>query len=172
LGEPGDYRREIIGSSRGELHAQFQDVPAAGEHLGCGVFFDHLKARQGDDEVNVYLFQAAAGDTNGDAQIDNADLQRILGANSFNQPGDWGWSEGDFTGDGVVNNNDLQAILATNLFNTGPYAATTSTVPEPGTAAMLLGGVVALLIAARRRAGDCPNFCGRTPQKWDCPLPP
>jgi hypothetical protein len=19
--------------------------------------------------------------------------------------------------------------------------------------------------------GDCPDFCGRTPKKWDCPLP-
>jgi hypothetical protein len=52
------------------------------------------------------------GDANLDAQVNSADLQRLLAA--FNIPG--AWDRGDFNYDGIVNSADLQALLAT--FNT------------------------------------------------------
>jgi xanthine dehydrogenase accessory factor len=39
------------------------------------------------------------------------------------------------------------------------------------TVAEIAVSIAAQLIAVRRKKllGDCPKFCGRTPQKWDCP---
>jgi len=31
---------------------------------------------------------------------------------------------------------------------------------------------IRLAVDRNRQIGDCPDFCGRKPQKWDCPLPP
>jgi hypothetical protein len=52
------------------------------------------------------------GDANLDAQVNSADLQRLLAF--FNNGG--GWDQGDFNYDGIVNSADLQALLFT--FNT------------------------------------------------------
>ncbi len=103
------------------------------------------------------MFQAAAGDTDGDREINNNDLQQILGANSFNNPGTWDWTQGDFDGNGLVDNSDLQLVLATGLFNAGVYGAVAPAagpvvVPEPGTLVLLAGAVLGLLLWWRRRA--------------------
>lgn len=103
-------------------------------HLGNGVF---LTRRTGDyppvhpgityqhDSVEVHLFQACPGDTNGDGYLETRDIQALLAANSFlnHAGGPWQWWQGDFTGDGLVDGQDISAILATNLWDTPqPYA--------------------------------------------------
>ncbi len=160
-GPLGDYGRktETVISAAGNVTGTFGSEPAAGEHLGAGVFYDSLSyAANG---VDVDLLQAAAGDTDGDADIDNTDLQLILGAGSFNNGTGFDWPQGDFDGDTDVDNSDLQLILATNLFGAGSYAATAGgagtvgAVPEPSTLVMLGGAALGLLLfwRGRRRAG-------------------
>jgi len=152
----GDAAHTIIMAPN--IIGTFAQEPAAGEHLGHGVFL--LGVWYTNTTVDVGLFQAAAGDVDGNREINNSDLQQILGANSFNHPGDWGWPQGDFNCDGLVNNTDLQLILATGLFGTGPYAASADgmpdgspiSVPEPGTLLMLACGLIGLWWRRRRRA--------------------
>jgi hypothetical protein len=82
------------------------------------------------------------GDANGDGKVDETDAQALAT--------NWGtstneWSNGDFNDDGVVNILDA-AILAAH-WGTGVTEGTT-TVPEPGVFALLLG--LALALAPRR----------------------
>ena len=87
------------------------------------------------------------GDVDGDGHTDVSDLN-IIGIN-------WQMSgktkeEGDLTGDGNVDAADLN-VLALNwqTWSDGPPAA--ATVPEPGTAALLLVGLLAASGTVRKR---------------------
>ena len=82
------------------------------------------------------------GDFNLDGLIDTTDLT-ILGTNYGGV--DVGWAGGDVNGDGVVDTTDL-TVMATYF----GFVAEDHIVPEPGSAALLLLGVSALL---RRRRG-------------------
>ncbi len=154
LASIGNESRQII-STAGETSIGSIGIEplAGGGHLGYGVFLDEDLDFGGGLRVN--LFQAAAGDTNGDRQVNNTDLQEILGAGSFGTGDGWGWAQGDFNGDLAVNNGDLQLILATGFFGAGPYAAVAAeggavVVPEPAAPLLLLSGG-ALLLWWRRR---------------------
>ena len=133
---------------------RFADVPAVGDHLGHGVFLtDRGENLQGvtytAHTVEVDVLQAAPGDTDGDRQIDQADLQRILGADSFGNGTGFDWADGDFDGDTDVDNTDLMLVLATGLFQkTESYAAV---APEPTMLVLLAGGAIGLLPVIRRR---------------------
>jgi len=106
---------------------------------------------------NLVLFQAIAGDTDGNRDVNGFDIQAILSANKFGKPLAADWTEGDFTGDGFVNGFDIQAILSANQFGKGPYASGeagiggANAVPEPGAMVMLLGGLAGLVLLAVRR---------------------
>ncbi len=157
-GEWGESTHTIVQVSGDEaaIIDTFVNEPTPGEHLGHGVF--HQEVVYGADEttVEVSVFQAAPGDVDGDRQIDNGDLQAILGAGSFNNPGEWSWPQGDFNGNGSVGNDDLQMILATGLFGGGVYAADAGAVvvPEPGTLMLLVGGLIGLFWLRRHRASS------------------
>ena len=143
----------------GRIVDSFANEPAIGGHLGYGVFHQGAWYNFAAGVVREEVFQAAAGDIDGDGQIDNGDLQGILSANSFNVLGDWDWSQGDFDGDGLVDNGDLQLVLATGYFGDGLYVAAPSwgsrgklvIIPEPPVLILLLSGLVTL--AGFRRLG-------------------
>ena len=84
------------------------------------------------------------GDANSDGVVDSLDAS-ILASNW--QGTNKGWGQGDFNGDGKVDDVDA-TILASNW-----QSASAASVPEPGSAALLLGMVFAML-------GLC-RFAGR-----------
>ncbi len=142
---------------------EFASLPAAGEHLGRGAYLTSIDVSPANFdaslEADLGLFQAASGDTDGDRDVDNADLQLILGANSFNNGSGFDWTEGDFDGDTDVDNADLQLVLATGLFGTGGYAAAAPgmlehgavVVPEPSTLLLLASGAIGFVLLTIRK---------------------
>ncbi len=100
--------------------------------LALGQFYD-------DTNSVLQLLATAPGDANGDLIVNIADFGLLAG--NFNQPGIWG--QGDFDGNGVTNINDF-GLLAANFngdFDELSAAAAEigiTFVPEPGTAAILL----------------------------------
>jgi hypothetical protein len=164
LAAVGDTSRVVMSTSgESAIDGEFTAAPLAGDHLGAGIFASNQGPNgqvvtYSDTEVTVDLFQAIAGDTDGNRDVNGFDIQAILSANKFGKPLAADWTEGDFTGDGFVNGFDIQAILSANQFGKGPYAAAevavggASAVPEPGTIVMLLAGLAGLLMVWRRRA--------------------
>lgn len=161
----GETSRTLIHTlEEASILGRFAEEPEAGEYLGHGVF---LRGVAYDWEtLNVDLFQAAAGDTDGNGDVNGFDIQAILSSNKFGTPQAADWRDGDFTGDGIVNGFDIQAILSANLFGTGPYAAAQPglpagepaggvggrAVPEPGTWVLLAGGLLSgLALRGRKR---------------------
>ncbi|MCX7424822.1 MAG: VPDSG-CTERM sorting domain-containing protein [Planctomycetia bacterium] len=86
------------------------------------------------------------GDANGDRTVNDEDAS-VLGANWLQSGEGIGWAQGDFNGDHVVNDKDA-AIMAAHYGETAPGGIS---VPEPSTAALLLGLALAGLAAWRRR---------------------
>lgn len=119
-----------------------QSGPPSGwglESLGLGV------AHYGDFFENIDLtpFASNLADTNRDGAVDEADLSTLLS--------NWGSavplgsvSRGDANGDGVVGQRDLRLLLAGWTSEAAPSIA----IPEPGTLALLLPAMAAVL---RRR---------------------
>lgn len=88
-----------------------------------------------------------SGDANGDGSVNGTDLNAVL--SHYNQSG-MDWVRGDFNRDGSVNGTDLNTVLST--YNQSYFSATAA-VPEPGTAALLGGTILAIcgwLIRRRR----------------------
>jgi len=133
----GDETRTIISGPLAEdtvteLPYPFSQEPLTGPgaqgHLGYGVFLTEDGANsQGvtynSNSVEVDLFQAADGDTNGNRNVDSGDTEAILAGGKFGTGQPATWPEGDFTGDGLCDGADMEAMLATGLFGTGAYAA-------------------------------------------------
>jgi hypothetical protein len=143
----GDHALRLIESPDGGLIGAFATEPAAQEHLGFGAF--NQGVAYSTDSVDLHVFQAIAGDTDGNRDVNGFDIQSILSANKFGKPVAADWTEGDFTGDGFVNGFDIQAILSANQFGKGPYASMGGSeamvaVPEPSTFLMAIMGVVFL----------------------------
>ncbi|MBN2474047.1 MAG: PEP-CTERM sorting domain-containing protein [Pirellulales bacterium] len=128
----GDKTRTLVSAAGpAGIAGTFATEPLPNEHLGCGVFYQGLTYHP--DAVDVDLFQAAPGDTDGSRFINGIDIQNILAANKFGQNLEADWTEGDFDNNKRVNGLDIQAILAANLFGMQvPYAAMDSGKPGDG----------------------------------------
>ena len=129
-----------------------------GEHLRDGIFVDAIHYNLND--IMVDILQAAPGDLDGNKQVDSDDIQQLLAALSYNNPGAgpgpsgaWDWIHGDFTGDGLVDSDDIQAMLGAGFLNAGPYAAIRGNVvvPEPSTIALSVLALLSLLAHSHRR---------------------
>ncbi len=84
-----------------------------------------------------------AGDTNNNGIVDEDDAA-LMAANWLRSTGAR-WAQGDFNGDKAVNDVDA-AILAANWHRTASSSAVASTsMPEPGTAKLLLLGLLILI---------------------------
>ena len=120
----GDHPITILTAS--SVSGTFANVPPPNNgvdqgHIGHGQFFEGINYNPTNAIVNI--FQAAAGDTNGDKFVDTDDITNILSAALF-ETGEFGdWTQGDFTGDFLVDTEDITAILNLALFETGAYAA-------------------------------------------------
>jgi hypothetical protein len=103
------------------------------------------------NSVNL-LLDALAGDLNLDGFVGIADLNLVLG--NWNQNVTAGiWQLGDPTADGFVGIADLNTVLGNWNAGTppgGPGPGDLSSVPEPGSAAVLVFGGLSVLL--RRRA--------------------
>ena len=142
---------------------------AAGGAFSSGQIFSSTVGAAGlalgwtDDTSSqtVIVKPAMFGDATLDGVVNSDDLVKVL--TSYNQSGTW--STGDFTYDGVVNSDDLVKVL-TSYNQTIPAGfsveganldapaiallngAGITTVPEPGTFALLAAGLLGLLAYA------------------------
>ena len=87
------------------------------------------------------------GDANHDLVVDGDDAA-ILAANWL---GPGGWDQGDFNGDGIV--NDIDATIMASNWNWQPGNSGTN-VPEPGTVALALAGLLTLLADYKSNPGS------------------
>ena len=125
--EWGDCTRSII-TVGGGVSGMFDVGPAAGTHLGFGVFATDLGANlqpvsYAVDAVLVDLFQAAPGDTDGNRKVEGWDILSILQAGLFGDgvTAEAVWGNGDFNADHKVSGEDILALLQTGLFGDGTY---------------------------------------------------
>ncbi|MEM8784017.1 MAG: PEP-CTERM sorting domain-containing protein [Planctomycetota bacterium] len=100
-----------------------------------------------DVELLVQSFaRTFVGDAQLDGVIDQADLNAVL--NGWGNTG-VGWADGDFNGNNRIEQGDLNAVLNNWGSRFAPSFAANPSVPEPGVAA-LLGGGIGLLLRRRR----------------------
>ncbi|OHB71161.1 MAG: hypothetical protein A2V70_16205 [Planctomycetes bacterium RBG_13_63_9] len=104
-----------------------------------------------DNASEIYSFDFTSTVIPGDADFDGtvtfADFNAL--ANHYGMAG-VGWREGDFSGDGTVRFEDFNT-LANHFGNSSVASGGAKPVPEPAAAAMLLGGLLALLCRWSRR---------------------
>ncbi len=85
----GLNRRVLVQSGEGFV-GTWQEMPPAGSSLGYGVFLKDVAIEPFDSQFAMVtdLFQAFAGDANGDEHFDSADLVSIFQAGHFEQAGE------------------------------------------------------------------------------------
>ncbi len=118
-------------------------LPNEGDYLGAGMWFGnatddpvdkkgvyYVGRRPGSTDPNdpaeavqIGVFQAAPGDTDGNRKVEGQDILNILQAGLF---GDGvtleaNWGNGDFNADSKISGEDILALLGTGLFGDGTY---------------------------------------------------
>ena len=97
-------------------------------------------------------FNSYIGDSNLDGEFNSSDMVVVFTAGEYEDTVamNSSWVEGDWDGDGDFTSGDLVFAFTIGGYEQGPRAAVAS-VPEPASVMGLLTGMVALLIARRRR---------------------
>jgi hypothetical protein len=96
--------------------------PNAAQHAGFGVFLRDTIYDDAHASIDLRLYQAGAGDADGDGQFDSSDLVKVFVAGKYetNLPADW--TEGDWTGDSRFSTDDLIAAFQQGTYETVPGA--------------------------------------------------
>jgi len=136
----GTYR--VIESSDGTLAGQFEHV------TGIAMYAGLVDVNYTLDAVTITLnWDYLPGDLNADGFVGIDDLSIILA--HWNQSVATAvLSAGDISGDGFVGIDDLNAVLGNWNAGAPPKGETTSSIPEP-TTALLMVGVVGALVQRR-----------------------
>ena len=143
LGEFG----ELDGTSIPLSYGVAGTAPNEGDYLGAGIWFGNASDDPTGEsgvyytsmKVDIGVFQAAPGDTDGNRKVEGQDILNILQAGLF---GDGvttaaNWGNGDFNADGKISGEDILALLGTGLFGDGTY---------PDSAAAAAGAGVKLVV--------------------------
>jgi len=135
----GDHQETIVqltSLDEQPIEYSFATIPAdtgKESHIGFGQFFRGITDVDAADvtEIDATVFQAAVGDTDGNAVVDILDILSIkTSPKGFGKAvTDAEWTDGDFVGatlndpaNGTVDILDILAIKQLGLFGTGPYA--------------------------------------------------
>ncbi|MFM7244243.1 MAG: beta strand repeat-containing protein [Planctomycetaceae bacterium] len=100
---------------------------------------------------------AASGDTDLDGLVDILDAANFVAGGRYDAGIAADWQDGDFTYDGLLDILDAAEFLGTGLYDAGGYLPSPgppmAAVPEPATAAWVVGAAVAASLLSRRRGG-------------------
>ena len=125
-------------------------LPLDGDYLGAGIWFgnegsdgiEYVGRAVPEDAasaVEIGVFQAAPGDTDGNRKVEGQDILNILQAGLFGDgvTTEANWGNGDFNSDSKISGEDILALLGTGLFGDGTY---------PDSAAAAAGAGVKLVV--------------------------
>jgi hypothetical protein len=90
------------------------------------------------------------GDADLNGEFNSGDFVRVFQAGKFETGQGATWDQGDWNGDKVFNSSDFVTAFQDGGFENGPRGAVAA-VPEPGTATMMLLGLLSLMGVTRRR---------------------
>lgn len=92
-------------------------------------------------DVRVWVHDLARtwlGDANLNGQFSTDDLVDVFQAGKYETGDPASWASGDWNSDGLFNSGDLVLVLQEGGYESGPRPSLTATVPEPGSAFLLL----------------------------------
>ena len=141
--EDGGFKGEFGPSSPGGSiplsYGVAGTLPNEGDYLGAGLWFGNAgndgvyypgrdNAPNPSPEiaataVQIGVFQAAPGDTDGNRKVEGQDILNILQAGLFGDgvTPEANWGNGDFNSDSKISGEDILALLGTGLFGDGTY---------------------------------------------------
>ncbi len=141
--EWGDQTRTIV---TGAVSGFFDNLPPDPDgHISRGVFLTDQGANgqtitYNPNSIDVDLFQAGPGDTDGNRKVEGPDILAILTASLFgdglvlNPDGTYAayWKTGDFDGNHKVEGPDILLLLQASLFGDGEYTNITKSAGAGG----------------------------------------
>jgi hypothetical protein len=92
------------------------------DHAGFGVFLRDTIYDDAQGSIEILLFQAGAGDADGDGHFESSDLVQIFVAGKYELDSQATWTEGDWTGDARFTTSDLVWALQQGTYESGPLA--------------------------------------------------
>jgi hypothetical protein len=114
---------ELQEASDRETFATVRGVDrGAADHAGYGVFLRDTIYDDAQASIELLLYQAGAGDADGDGHFASSDLIQILVAGKYELDSPTTWTEGDWTGDSRFTTSDLVWALQQGTYESGPLA--------------------------------------------------
>ena len=152
-GFKGDFGPSSPGGSIPLSYGTAGTLPNEGDYLGAGMWFGNA----GDDgvyyvnrvvadgpatAVDIGVFQAAPGDTDGNRKVEGQDILNILQAGLFGDgvTTEANWGNGDFNSDSKISGEDILALLGTGLFGDGTYPDSAAAAAAADVKLVVTGG--------------------------------